>query len=162
MNLYIPPETSDYRTIIGILSAVEYESGSGEKFSGLEQRIKEFLTQKLKHRYYPYKSLFCLLSSGGELALGRNGREEIRNSIYHMAAKYDGIILTNGENCGLAQEIGFGKDRMSHIYDDKVPILGLTDNQNILKLSPDVIEHHHDGIICSMESVKVRVFNQNP
>ena len=99
VNLYIPPETSDYRTIIGILSAVEYESGSGEKFAGLEQRIKEFLIQKLKHRLvYPFKSLFCLLSSGRELALGRNGREEIRNSIYHMAAKYDGIILAVSHN----------------------------------------------------------------
>ena len=41
---------------------------------------------------------------------------------------------------------------MSHIYDDSVPIIGISGNPNLLTLRPDVINSQHDGVILIKNS----------
>ena len=115
----------------------------------LFEKIRKVLEFSRKYLLQTIVFSSSVFSSGKELGLGRKEREKIRNGIYQTAAQYNGIVLTNGENAGLVREIGIGKNQMSHIYDDKVPIVGITDNQQILKLTPEVIDENHDAIICT-------------
>ena len=68
----------------------------------------------------------------------------------------NGIIFSNGENSGFAAELGNAREHYAQIYDDRVLLFGLTDNQDMLKLSLNMINENHHGVIC----VKVSDFNR--
>ena len=60
----------------------------------------------------------------------------------------NGIIFSNGENSGFAAELGNAREHYAQIYDDRVLLFGLTDNQDMLKLSLNMINENHHGVIC--------------
>ena len=130
-------------TQIAILSPVE---GADESFPSLGPLLGEILTSRF--HIDKVHAVFCLLSSGEEMNMGRVDRDRISKGIYETAAKLNGLIITNGENRGLAAELGNAREHYCQIYDDRVPMLGLTANQDMLKLSLNLINEHHHGVVC--------------
>ena len=83
---------------------------------------------------------------------GRSKRESIRNGIYEIAAKFKGIILSDGENSALSVEVGTARDELGHVYGDFVPLVGISANQEVLSLKPEHINEHHDALVLIKES----------
>ena len=148
MNVHV---ISQHDTQIAILSPVE---GANELFPSLGPILKDIFTSRFG--ITQAQALFCLLSTGDEMNMCRVDRDRIAKGIYESAAKLNGLVLTNGEKHGLAEEIGNAREHYCQIYDDRVPLFGLSDNQNMLKLSLNLINDNHHGVFC----VKVRSFNK--
>ena len=63
----------------------------------------------------------------------------------------------------MAEEVGNARDAMSHIYDDAVPIVGISGNLSLLTTRPDAtrINSQHDGVIFIKNSTTEGSTNPN-
>ena len=58
------------------------------------------------------------------------------------------MILTMGEASGLNSQIGLARQDRGTIYDDRVPLIGLSGSPEIFKFSADFISPYNNTIIC--------------